>query len=390
MSQDNKYEQYLYDQRDDETVDKQGSIVQQYCDRNRKQLLPAITKQLRYEQENYNGYKSNSLILRMDFSDGSFVQYADNISNNQSFQHSNRCILAIPGVPGSIKDFAPIEKRLEPNFCRFIHLFLPGFDNIDERRGQYVGTLQDGVKMINEFLNNLGIQKVVIMMHSLGGFFGKYFACCNPERVDGLIQIASIPLTEWHGWTFMKSTFENAYNLSENESFSYYNSDEARKKLQQGSSELKASLAQLPKKQQRQFAPALHFSTSDLFCLRKITRSLPGGIGEILFNFRKLDSRIPRLIAYSPKDELATKNLYEEEIYDLLFISNKVNYTIKQQPFKDIQLDLSNFQSNFVFRVDDGSHYLHFEKANELSVLIRCFIETLDYIEVSPPQKQRL
>ena len=90
-------------------------------------------------------------------------------------------------MPGSVKDFTGIEKRLEGKLCRFIHLLMPGFDNSDERRGSYYGTLDDGIKLISDLLNALSVGKVIIMMHSLGGFFSKYFAYKFPERVDGLI-----------------------------------------------------------------------------------------------------------------------------------------------------------------------------------------------------------
>lgn len=64
---------------------------------------------------------------------------------------------------------------------------MPGLDNIDERRGNYNGGLVHASNLILEFLDKLKIPKVYIMMHSLGGYFGKYFAYAHPERVEALI-----------------------------------------------------------------------------------------------------------------------------------------------------------------------------------------------------------
>lgn len=126
-------------------------------------------------------------LKRLELSNGRYVQYTDNKDENSKFELPNRCIIAIPGVPGSAKDFIGIEKRLEGKLCRYIYLAMPGFDKLDERRGSYFGSLEDGINLIKDMIDTLNIKKVTFLMHSLGGFFSKYFAFRFPERVDGLI-----------------------------------------------------------------------------------------------------------------------------------------------------------------------------------------------------------
>jgi len=90
---------------------------------------------------------------------GKYVLYADNLTNEgytkQTFELPEKCILSLHGIPGTIKDFTPIERRLEPSFCRFVHLFMPGLDNQDERRGVYKGSLPEVAELIKEFLDAL-------------------------------------------------------------------------------------------------------------------------------------------------------------------------------------------------------------------------------------------
>lgn len=65
---------------------------------------------------------------------------------------------------------------------------MPGFDGADERRGlNYFGEAEQGIKLMVDFLDRLGIKKVCLLLHSLGGFFGKLFALKFPHRVDCII-----------------------------------------------------------------------------------------------------------------------------------------------------------------------------------------------------------
>lgn len=118
--------------------------------------------------------------------------------------------------------------------------------------------------------------------------------------------------------------------------------------------------------------------------MRKITSSLPNGIGEILHCFRNLHPKIPRLIAYSPIDELAGKHLYEEEIYNLLNTPERKNYYSMPKKVPggyDLIHPTEDFQTNFIFRFDKASHYFHFQRSSQLSVIIRHFMKTLDHIK---------
>lgn len=46
--------------------------------------------------------------------------------------------------------------------------------------------------MINDFLDEMKIDKVILIMHSGGGMYGKSFAFAYPHRIKALVQLASI------------------------------------------------------------------------------------------------------------------------------------------------------------------------------------------------------
>ena len=47
---------------------------------------------------------------------------------------------------------------------------------------------------MNDFLTELRIDKVIIVMHSAGGMFGKQFVHAYPQRIKATVQLASIGL----------------------------------------------------------------------------------------------------------------------------------------------------------------------------------------------------
>lgn len=53
----------------------------------------------------------------------------------------------------------------------------------------------------------------------------------------------------------------------------------------------------------------------------------------------------------------------------------------------EFDFDRSNLSANFIFRFDDASHFLHHEKAKELSAIIEFFLQSVDSINEATASK---
>jgi len=84
----------------------------------------------------------------------------------------------------------------------------------------------------------------------------------------------------------MKMMYENTYMLGDGVTNEYLNTDEARDIVTKNSAEFKKDLGEMSRQQRRQYGPVLHFSTSDIMTMRKVTNSFRGGIYEIIHKFR--------------------------------------------------------------------------------------------------------
>jgi U1 small nuclear ribonucleoprotein C len=58
---------------------------------------------------------------------------------------------------------------------RWINFVVPGFDGLDERRGNYSGSADDLSRLIMAVLNERKVQKIIYVGHSMGSLFGGYF-----------------------------------------------------------------------------------------------------------------------------------------------------------------------------------------------------------------------
>ena len=76
--------------------------------------------------------------------------------------------------------------------CRWINFIVPGFDGLDERRGNYSGSVQDISKLITMVLNELRVAQVVLCGHSMGSIFFGYLYDAYPQYFRGYINITGI------------------------------------------------------------------------------------------------------------------------------------------------------------------------------------------------------
>lgn len=58
---------------------------------------------------------------------------------------------------------------------RWINFVVPGFDGLDERRGNYSGSAEDLSKLIVKVLDERKVSRIIFIGHSMGSIFGSYF-----------------------------------------------------------------------------------------------------------------------------------------------------------------------------------------------------------------------
>ena len=103
-----------------------------------------------------------------------------------------RPVVMIHGLGGQLHHFTYAVMELLKDEFRCIALDRPGC-GYSEREGDHLAALPEQARMIAEFLETEGIEKPLIVGHSLGGALALTLALNHPDRVGGLALIA--PLT---------------------------------------------------------------------------------------------------------------------------------------------------------------------------------------------------
>lgn len=101
-------------------------------------------------------------------------------------------IVAVHGAPGSVRDWRWVGAALPPTI-RFVRLDLPGFGGTP--RATAPGAHLDARgRFVADALAALGIDRCVLLGHSMGGPVALAAAAHAPDRVVGLALIASVGL----------------------------------------------------------------------------------------------------------------------------------------------------------------------------------------------------
>ena len=131
------------------------------------------------------------------FSNGWYITYTDNIDFHSSFSYPYP-VVTFHGCPGTQREWSIWEKSMDTNFVRWINIIVPGFDGLDERRGNYTGSLADIAKISDMLLESLGFPKVVVLGHSMGSYIGNAYTILYPQRVfgHGLIAPSTLGMDE--------------------------------------------------------------------------------------------------------------------------------------------------------------------------------------------------
>ncbi|KAL4429682.1 hypothetical protein ABPG74_017091 [Tetrahymena malaccensis] len=381
----NKFQyNYTNDPRDQGTQLQHSKVVEYYCNRNFKVFLPYVQQQLQNQPLADQNNDLKRSIQKMYFDDGRYVNYRDNIDNRDQFELKNKTIIFITGVPGGINYYKRIQNSIGQQFCRMIDFYTPGFDRNDERRGQqYQGGIDQLAKLIDDFMIKLGVQSAVFLAHSYGGIVVKNFIYLKPHKVEGFIQICTVPMTLWEGQKKLEKLELQKYNLDVDQISSERLSDEDfRTQLKQKIMSTKESLQDLSEQEKFQLGPIVNFSFQDIIAMLQIRLSVPGKYNEIFHRFRQLNQNIPRMIAYSKNDVLISSNTIEEEIYQYVVGENALQRRITKLTSPQPQLDMNNFSSNYIFRFDDTTHFLQNERSAELGIIAKHFIRQIDMTQI--------
>ncbi len=102
--------------------------------------------------------------------------------------------LFVHGVGGTAATWDPVVEVLEQAGQSLLVVDLPGHGSSSKARGDYsLGALACSLR---DLLDHLGVDNVVLVGHSLGGGISMQFTYQFPQRVDGLVLVASGGLGE--------------------------------------------------------------------------------------------------------------------------------------------------------------------------------------------------
>ncbi|EAR95002.1 alpha/beta fold hydrolase (macronuclear) [Tetrahymena thermophila SB210] len=367
------------DNRSQEQIQIEGKQISQICSLNEQLFKPLVEQE---SQKQIQKFKNND--LEMKLSGGRYLYYTDRTSFLSEEDKSNSklpIILTVHGIPGTLQDFLSMQQNLQSRLsCRWINFSVPGLDGKDERRGTYQGYLEDTSLLIKDFLDELKIDKVILIMHSAGGLYGKYFMYQYPDRVRASVQAASIGIEMW------------APLLQENLFFKQFGIDVlkiTREEVdtQQFRDQFTRQMEQLVKSfENKQDKNNNLWKAIPIYQHLMLLKAqlLKGGFDQFFANIKNIDKRIPRFFAFSQKDSLLEERHIQQEIYHSILSQQSFDFRLKEdsnfdQIFK--LRDKQNLLNNFIFSYHDAGHGVQHVKAFDISIKLMIFIKLLDHMQ---------
>lgn len=105
----------------------------------------------------------------------------------------DKCVVLLHGYLESMYVWDDFAKLLTPS-VRVITVDIPGH-GISEVKGE-VHTMEMVADVLHEMLKSLGIEKVTMVGHSMGGYVTLAFCACHSEQLDGLVLLSSSPFPD--------------------------------------------------------------------------------------------------------------------------------------------------------------------------------------------------
>ena len=111
---------------------------------------------------------------------------------------ATEAVVFVHGNPGSSADWRDLVGRVGP-FARAVAFDMPGFGKADKPR-DFEHTVPGHARFLDEALTELGIERVHLVLHDLGGPWGLEWAAANVDRVDSVVLINTGALVgyRWH------------------------------------------------------------------------------------------------------------------------------------------------------------------------------------------------
>ena len=114
-------------------------------------------------------------------------------------------LLALHGIPGSIRDFRHLAPHLTDE-VRFVRVDLPGFGG-SAPMPEAVGNLSARADVLLSLADHLGLDGFAVLGHSMGGGTALVLAGEHPDRVKLLVLVASVALSRHRGLGMSTRTF---------------------------------------------------------------------------------------------------------------------------------------------------------------------------------------
>ena len=102
----------------------------------------------------------------------------------------DKCVVLLHGYLESMYVWDDFTSLLTPS-VRVITVDIPGH-GISEIKGE-VHTMDMIADVLHEMINSLGIEKVTMVGHSMGGYVSLAFCARYPEQLEGLVLLSSSP-----------------------------------------------------------------------------------------------------------------------------------------------------------------------------------------------------
>jgi pimeloyl-ACP methyl ester carboxylesterase len=107
-------------------------------------------------------------------------------------------VVAVHGIPGSVRDFRYLAPPLLARGVRLIRLDLPGFGATPAQRAA-IETVEGRAAVVVHAASALGIERFAVLGHSMGGATALLTGALFPRRVTRVLLVASIGLRVHHG-----------------------------------------------------------------------------------------------------------------------------------------------------------------------------------------------
>ncbi|SDX23375.1 alpha/beta fold hydrolase [Tepidimicrobium xylanilyticum] len=153
----------------------------------------------------------------------------DGIKINYICEGQGKDILVLHGWGANISTVLPIINLLKPYF-RVYAVDLPGFGESDKPK-EVFGS-EDYARILKEFIDKMGVKKIVLIGHSFGGKLSILLGIKYPEIIDKIVLINSAGLVPKRGLKYYIKvygfkTLKFLYNII----FFWANKEEKREKF---------------------------------------------------------------------------------------------------------------------------------------------------------------